>query len=187
MMPASRAFLEEDTMQECEEALERTNNDIARRVQELVQVRLINYLPISANPIIGPPLILQAINVIAARGTRLEPAECRKFDVFTRTLQSLQSRFDGSDFISELMSNIIAYAREDESLVNSMSDWRKNATTTYSLASAGGNRIKAGWNNLVHQRPRLFLRLMVHLDYALCTGGPPAEKDFPEELRRGVT
>lgn len=182
MIPASRVFLEEDLVEECEEALEVSNSDIARRMQELVQVRLVKYIPISATPIIAPPLCLQAINVAASRGTRLEAVESRKLDVFTRTLQSLQQRFDGSDFCAELMQNIIGFARDDETLTRSMTDWRKNGNSRSTPTTPG--QIKVGWNNLVHQKPRLFLRLMMHLDHAVCTGGPPQEKDFPAELRR---
>ncbi|EGP84666.1 unnamed protein product [Zymoseptoria tritici ST99CH_1A5] len=42
----------------CKEALESTDNDISRRTQELVQVKLVQYLPLSANPNIGRPPIL---------------------------------------------------------------------------------------------------------------------------------
>lgn len=182
MIPASRIFFEEDLVEECEEALEISNTDIARRMQELVQVRLVKYIPISANPIIGPPLALQAINVAASRGTRLEAVESRKLDVFTRTLQSLQERFAGSDFCAELMQNIVGFANDDDALTRSMTDWRKNGNNKSEPTTPG--QIKVGWNNLVHQKPRLFLRLMLHLDHAVCTGGPPQEKDFPVELRR---
>lgn len=182
MITASRPFFEEDLVEECEEALEVSNTDIARRIQELVQVRLVKYLPISVNPIIGPPLALQAINVAASRGTRLEAVERRKLDVFTRTLQSLHERFNGTAFFAELMHNIIGFASDDEALTRSMTDWRKNGSCKSAPARPG--QIKVGWNNLVHQKPRLFLRLMMHLDHAVCTGGPPQEKDFPAELRR---
>lgn len=182
MIPGSRALFDQNLVEDCEEALEESNTNIAMRMQELVQVRQVKYIPISAAPMIGPPLVLQAINVAASRGTRLEAVEGRKLDVFTRTLQSLQERFDGSDFCAELMNNIVGFARDDDALTRSMTDWRKNGHNRSAPTTPG--QIKVGWNNLVHQKPRLFLRLMMHLDHAVCTGGPPQEKDFPAELRR---
>lgn len=47
-----------DITEACKEALESTDNDISRRTQELVQVKLVQYLPLSANPNIGRPPIL---------------------------------------------------------------------------------------------------------------------------------
>lgn len=89
------------------QAMEAANNDVSRRTQELVQVRLVKFLPISASAVLALPLILQAINVAAARGSGMEAVEIRRLDVFTRTLKSQQQNFDGSDFCADVLANIV--------------------------------------------------------------------------------
>lgn len=184
VFPASKNIF---SLDEAKDALEIANNDVSRRTQELVQVRLVQYLPISASAILALPLTLQAINVAAARGSGMEAVEIRKLDVFTRTLKSQQQNFDGSDFCADIMGNIIAYAQDDEKFVTSMMTWRDNKDVNGgSMAghAPGQSKIKLDWGNLVYKRPRLFLRLVLYLDHAFCTGGPPSDEDFPQELQR---
>lgn len=139
-----------------------------------------NLLPISVTPLMGPPLLLQAINLGAVRGTQMESVESRKLDIFTRTLGSSRERFRGSDFLYNVLRNMTAYAEDDEKFMVAMKNWRRGSEDT--VAHNGGQRqIRP---NLVCQRPRLFLRLMTHLDRAFCTGLPPEETDFPQGLER---
>ena len=51
---------------------------------------------------------------------------------------------------------------------------------------AQGGKLKLDWGNLVFKRPRLFLRLVLYIDLALSTGGPPQDEDFPPELQRSA-
>ncbi|PPJ58621.1 hypothetical protein CBER1_03495 [Cercospora berteroae] len=183
LLPASRSLIDEDTIEESVEALEDANADIMRRIKELIQTRLLDSLPVSIVPLVGPPLLLQAINLAAVRGTHLEATESRKLDIFTRTLESCRERFRGSDFVFDLLMNMIGYAQDDEKFMSAMSNWRRSSKDVdYSTSSH--TRIKLDWSNLVCQRPKLFLRLMVHMDLAFCTGHPPDESDLPEGLRK---
>ena len=183
LVPASRSLLDKDTIEEAVEALEDANGDIMQRTRELVQVRLLNLLPISVTPLMGPPLLLQAINLSAVRGTQMEAVESRKLDIFTRTLESSRERFHGSDFVYNVLRNMIAYAEDDEKFMVAMKNWRRDSED--SVTHNGGQRqFRLDWSNLVCQRPRLFLRLMMHLDRAFCTGLPPEETDFPQGLQR---
>lgn len=52
--------------------------------------------------------------------------------------------------------------------------------------SAQGGKLKLDWGNLVFKRPKLFLRLVLYIDLALSTGGPPQDEDFPPELQRSA-
>ncbi|KAF7190102.1 Cutinase transcription factor 1 beta [Pseudocercospora fuligena] len=176
------------SLEEAREALEIANNDVSRRTQELVQVRLVKYLPISASAVLALPLILQAINVAAARGSGMESVEIRRLDVFTKTLKSQQQNFDGSDFCADVLANIVAYAQDDSKFVTSMTAWKSDNKDTNGHASGGPpqGKIKLDWGNLVFKRPRLFLRMVLYIDHAFCTGGPPQEEDFPAELQRGA-
>lgn len=186
ILPAAKNLF---SLEEAHEALQIANNDVARRTQELVQVRLVQFLPISASAILALPLILQAINVSAARGTGMEAVEIRRLDVFTRTLRTQQQSFDGSDFCADVLGNVVAYAQDDAKFVSSMSNWRENGKDTNgsaSLSNGSQQKIKLDWGNLIYKRPRLFLRLVLYLDHAFSTGGPPQDDDFPAELQRGA-
>ncbi|EME44834.1 hypothetical protein DOTSEDRAFT_52274 [Dothistroma septosporum NZE10] len=175
------------SVERARELLESSNKDIGQRVQEFVQVRLVKYLPISASAFIGIPLVLQAVNLAAAHGSKAEAAENRRLQIFMRTLQAQQERFDGSDFCADVLSNIVAYAQNDEKFQSSMANWRGgrngNASGATSPSSSEHVKVKLDWANLVHRRPRLFLRIMLYWDHALCTGAPPQDSDFPLVLR----
>ncbi|EME47341.1 hypothetical protein DOTSEDRAFT_50761 [Dothistroma septosporum NZE10] len=176
-------------LEEAHEALQVANNDVSRRTQELVQVRLVKFLPISASAVLALPLILQAINVSAARGSGIEAVEVRRLDVFTRTLKSQQQSFDGSDFCADVLANIVAYAQDDSKFVSSMTTWRDGKDANGGAAANsgnGGHKVKLDWGNLVYKRPRLFLRLVLYLDHAFSTGGPPRDDDFPAELQKSA-
>lgn len=186
--PNARALFSVD---QARESLEISNKDVGQRIQEFVQVRLVKYLPISASAFIAIPLVLQAVNVAAVRGAKTEAIENRRLQIFTRTLQAQQDHFDGSDFCADVLSNIVAYALKDEKFQSSMANWRDgrngSANDSSSVSSSSGQgKVKLDWANLVYRRPRLFLRLMLYLDYALCTGCPPQENDFPLVLREGT-
>lgn len=184
-IPASRDLI---SLEACQEASVTAFNDIGKRTQELVQTRLAQYLPISASAYIALPLLLQAVDVAAVRGTELEAVEARKLDVFSRVLRSQEQNFDGSQFCREILSNIVAYVQSDQSFLDWISAWRDERRSNGSSASVShrvehARRTKLGWANLILKRPQLYLRLLLNLDFALCTGGAPKEDDLPEFLQ----
>jgi hypothetical protein len=186
VFPTAKALF---SIEDVREALKSANNDVSRRTQELVQVRLVQFLPISASAILALPLILQAINVAAARGTGMEAVEKRRLDIFTRTLKSQQQNFDGSDHCADVLANVVAYAQDDSKFVSSMTAWRdgkseQNGRILPSPSVQG--KIKLDWGNLVFKRPRLFLRLILYIDLAMSHGKAPTDEDFPPELQRGA-
>lgn len=195
--------------------LQAANTDLGRRFQELVQLRVMKDLPTTATPFLAPPLILQvsssaqsvqvlsasqhnsnpeqAINVTASRGLSTESNEARHLDIFTRTLKSQRSRYDGSEFLIDVLNNVISYARQNEDLTTSMNTWRKsssgddgpsNGDNSSEDDSRQNPMRRLDWNTMVRKQPKLLLRLMFHLDYALRTWGVPQENNFPPSLRR---
>ena len=173
---------------EAKDALATANNDVTRRTQELVQVRLVKYLPITASAALALPLVFQSTNAAASLGSGMESSESRKLDVFTRMLKCQQQNFDGSDFCDDVLENVLAYARADGKFIGAMTNWRsgKEAGSKSSSTTSGKSSLKVDWANLTQKRPRLFLRLVLQLDLAFCTGGAPVDEDFPPELRRGM-
>lgn len=158
-------------------ALEPAMDDISVRVQELLQVRLTQYLPISASAFIALPLILQAINVTSARGMETqESVERRRLEVFTKTLESQRLHFDGSDMIADVLTNIVAYANDEKFL----------SSTESALPRAHGKR-SLQWPELLQRHSRMVLRVLLRLDGTLCNGFIPGEDEYPSQLRRSTT
>lgn len=102
-----------------------------------------------------------------------------------------QKLYDGTDFVFELIENILKYADEQHqgNLTDLQTRKANNGSSHASRAGTPGHQPKPSrqplaWRELLVRRPRLYLRLVLHLDVALCAGVPPEEKDFPPELRR---
>lgn len=175
-------------LEACQESSVTAINDLERRTQEFVQTRLARYLPISASAYLSLPLLLQAVNVSAVRGTELEAGEARRLDVFTRVLKSQEQCFDGSDFCTETLSNIVAYVQQDEKFLEWIAVWRDESQINGRAAAVSdstakqSSRVKLGWASLLRKKPRLCARLLLHLDFALCTGTAPREDDLLPEL-----
>ena len=73
-LPAAKSLI---SIEEARDSLQLANHDITQRTQELVQVRLVKFLPITSSALLALPLVLQAINVAAARGSGSERSEMR--------------------------------------------------------------------------------------------------------------
>ncbi|WPG99844.1 Cutinase transcription factor 1 beta [Acrodontium crateriforme] len=182
-------------LENSQEIIKKAISDTTTRTTELLQVRLVKYLPISAAAFLSLPLLLQAVNICAARGTLDEPVELRKLDVFTKTLRSQQSSFEGADFCKDLLVNIMSYAEEDEQFTakRAWHEGGEDPSQSVEPSSAHSDdgetshvKRKLTWEQILHRRPRLFLRLILFLDVALCTGNAPKESDFPSVLRRNA-
>ena len=173
------------SLEACQEASIAAITDIGKRTQELVQTRLAQFLPISVSAYITLPFLLQAIDVAAVRGTELEAVEMRKLDVLSRVLHSQEQNFDNSQFSRKILASIVAYAQNDQSFLDWIESWRNERSGNVSLGTVNNKdksrkRTKLGWANLLLKRPQLYLRLLLNLDSALCTGSAPKEEDVLE-------
>ena len=183
-IPTSREHISLET---CRESSVAAINDVGRRTQELVQTRLAQFLPISVSAYMALPLLLQAVDVAAVRGTELEAAETRKLDIFSRVLRSQEQNFDGPEFCREILSNIVAHAQNDQSFFDWVAAWRDERRSNgqsgvVNRTDNPARKTKLGWANLILKRPHLYLRLLLNLDFALCTGSAPKEEDLLPEI-----
>lgn len=156
--------------------------DLACR-QEFLAARLTEYLPISISAYIALPWLLQAITVAAVSGTDIEATEARKLDIFSRVLKQQEANFDGSKFCTDVLGDIIAYVRNEQRFVTWIAEWRQNRESdgywmTVDSPKTHHNNIKLNWSNLIRTRPKLYLRLLLHLDFALCNGRNPQDEDL---------
>jgi hypothetical protein len=44
------------------------------------------------------------------------------------------------------------------------------------------SNIRLNWANLILSQPKLYVRLLLHLDFALCNGRAPKEEDLLSHL-----
>ena len=154
-------------------------DDFEMPLQELVQARLAQYLPISVSALLTLPLTLQAINLTAARGAGIqESRQHRRLELFVRVLEAQRLHFHGSDFISEVQDNIVAYAKDEQLLsIGGRDRDMRNLSSTQ-----GQTRQHIQWPELVLRRPRPLLRILFRLDHTLCTGSISPQNVFLSEL-----
>lgn len=183
-----RAFLPLDSLRhELVDAIA----DTTERTKELVQLKLARLLPISVSAILALPFILHALSVRAAVDGVGDALARRQLAVYTKTMRLQQALYDGTDFVYLILENVQNYAKE-EHLEKLMEDEPPKHGGAKPVATRStdpppelhASRARLAWVELMVRRPRSYLRLILHVDVALCTGHPPNENDFPRELRR---
>lgn len=180
IFPSHAALFQQEASKE---AIKKVMANTTERTTELVQVRLTKFLPISASAYLSLPLTLQAINRNAARGTFRERVESRKLDVFIKTLSVQQTSFEGPDFCSDLLHNIMSCAEEDERFEVDEAWLQAGSPFSAESVESTPTRRKLSWEEILYERPKLFLRVLYYLDMAHCMGCAPTESDFPPSLR----
>lgn len=60
----------------------------------------------------------------------------------------------------------------------------KNRPHSHNSTNANALRHSFAWQALLLRKPKLYLRLVLHVDVAFCEGRTPEEGDFPGALRR---
>lgn len=102
-----------------------------------------------------------------------------------------QNLYDGTDYVFDIIQNIEKYADEERLGLlleneNANESSRGSSTPKSSTPNVPPKPLRQpfAWRGLLLRKPRLYLRLVLHVDVALCEGMPPQEHDFPTELRR---
>ena len=119
----------------------------------------------------------------------------RQLSIYTKVMSMQQKLYDGTDYVFEMIDNIQRYAEEERMglILDTEGSNDKNSktggSTTPTSTSASIQQTKPmrqpyAWRALLLKRPRLYLRLVLHVDVAFCEGTTPQEHDFPPELRR---
>jgi len=137
------------------------------------------------------PLLLYALSVKAATTEAANAVAHRQLSIYTKVMKLQQALYDGTDYVCEMLDNIQRYADEEKIglvLEHSQDKESKTGTDTPTSTTASVStkplRQPYAWRGLLLRKPRLYLRLVLHVDVAFCEGSPPKEHDFPPELRR---
>lgn len=137
------------------------------------------------------PLLLHTLS-LKASSTEVEGAVARRqLAIYSKAMNLQQCLYDGTDFCYEIIENIQRYADQEQlglflDTENGDGSGSKKVTSkpTTPAVPAKASRQSLAWRGLLVRKPRVYLRLVLHVDVALCEGAPPKEHDFPAELRR---
>ncbi|KAK7403503.1 hypothetical protein QQX98_010733 [Neonectria punicea] len=143
--------------------------DINECHRELLRLGLIQWLPISAIGFILLPLVLNILDIKLAPPTKTDMAQSsgttqQQLNILIQFMKVYWPRFDGIEWVSEIIRHIISLAQLDGSKVQ-----RKSSSIN--------------WADIFAFQPRSYLRLVLALDLSLSKGRLPQDWDFPVKLR----
>ncbi|KAF7556014.1 hypothetical protein G7Z17_g1754 [Cylindrodendrum hubeiense] len=157
------------TIFETRRELQNATSDITECHKELLHLGLIQWLPSSAIGFILLPLILNILDIklLQPMGTDIDRSletTQQQLNVLIQFMKVYWPRFDGIDWVSEIIRHIVSLAQLDDSKVQ-----RKNSSIN--------------WADIFVFQPRSYLRLVLALDLSLSKGRLPQDWDFPVKLR----
>lgn len=149
--------------------LQDATSDIAECHKEILLLGLARFLPNSAIGFIVLPLVLNILDVKlcppTADGMHQTSATTQhQLNVLIQLVRAYWTRYDGIDWVTEIVRHIIGLAQLDESRLE-----RKFSTIN--------------WADIFAFQPRSYLRLVLAVDLSLSTGRLPQDGDFPVKLR----
>ncbi|KAI1136084.1 fungal-specific transcription factor domain-containing protein [Hypoxylon sp. FL0543] len=153
-------------------------------LKELIQLRLVRWLPISAVACTALPLVLHIIDVKLSSqnknkssSTNLDPnqaAKQQRLNILIEVMKTYQPQYDGVDYISETIRHIINISRLDTPASNGGFP---------SFCADGKQSQISDWTDILASQPGYYLRLAMTMDLCFSKGRLAEESDFPANLR----
>ncbi|KAH7142098.1 fungal-specific transcription factor domain-containing protein [Dactylonectria macrodidyma] len=151
--------------------LQDATSDIIECHKELLRLGLTQWLPSSAIGFILLPLMLNILDVKLSPPPRTELDQTQtsgtrpqQLNILIQFMRVYWPRYDGVEWVSEIIRHIIELAQLDEAKVR-----RKTSSVN--------------WADIFAFQPRSYLRLVLTLDLSLSKGRLPDDWDFPIKLR----
>ncbi|KAK6859768.1 fungal specific transcription factor domain-containing protein [Apiospora arundinis] len=153
--------------------LQNAASGVTECLQELIQLKLARWLPISAVPCTALPLVLHIIDVKLSsfRQNKTSPEELVKqnrLNVLVEAMKTYTPQYDGCDYVSETIRHIMTLAQLD---------------TPTPLPAASTTSTISNWTDILASQPGCYLRLAMTMDLSFAKGRLPEESDFPASLR----
>ncbi|KAI1392693.1 fungal-specific transcription factor domain-containing protein [Hypoxylon trugodes] len=155
-------------------------------LKELLQLRLVRWLPISAVACTALPLVLHIIDVKLSSQNKTKPgntadsdphlaAKQHRLNILIEAMKTYQPQYDGVDYISETIRHIINLAQLDApaSAGGGISGLRND----------GKQANISDWTDILASQPGYYLRLAMTMDLCFSKGRLVEESDFPANLR----
>ncbi|KAK8075193.1 fungal specific transcription factor domain-containing protein [Apiospora hydei] len=161
------------TIYENRHELQEAASGVTECLQEVIQLKLARWLPISAVPCTALPLVLHIIDVKLSSFRRSQPApdelvKQNRLNVLVEAMKTYTPQYDGCDYVSETIRHIMTLAQLD-------TPTPLPATSTTSTIS--------NWTDILASQPGCYLRLAMTMDLSFAKGRLPEESDFPASLR----
>ncbi|KAK8072040.1 hypothetical protein PG996_005388 [Apiospora saccharicola] len=161
------------TIYENRQELQEAASGVTECLQELIQLKLARWLPISAVPCTALPLVLHIIDVKLSSFHRSQPSpeelvKQNRLGVLVEAMKLYTPQYDGCDYVSETIRHIMTLAQLD-------TPTPLPATSTTSTIS--------NWTDILASQPGCYLRLAMTMDLSFAKGRLPEESDFPASLR----
>ncbi|KAH7145476.1 fungal-specific transcription factor domain-containing protein [Dactylonectria estremocensis] len=159
------------TIFETRREVQDANLSITECHKELLRLGLVQWLPSSAIGFILLPLVLNILDTKLSPPPRLELDKSQasgitqqQLNILIQFMKVYWPRYDGVEWVSEIIRHITNLAQLDESKVR-----RKSSSIN--------------WADIFAFQPRSYLRLVLALDLSLSKGRLPQDWDFPIRLR----
>lgn len=143
--------------------------------EELVQLKLARWLPVSAVACTALPLVLNILDVklsssakknAAVDSTTASSLKQYRLNILIEAMKIYQPQYDGVDWVSEIVRHIVNLAQLDST-----------------NAQSSSNSKITDWTDILASQPSSYLRLALALDVSLSKGRLPEDGDFPVKLR----
>ncbi|KAI1413261.1 fungal-specific transcription factor domain-containing protein [Hypoxylon sp. FL1857] len=153
-------------------------------LKELIQLRLVRWLPISAVACTALPLVLHIIDVKLSSQNKNKPsptnsdphqaAKQQRLNILIEAMKTYQPQYDGVDYISETIRHIINISRLDAPA----------STGGFpGFCGDGKQSTISEWTDILASQPGYYLRLAMTMDLCFSKGRLAEESDFPAKLR----
>ncbi|KAG4261452.1 hypothetical protein FPRO03_11469 [Fusarium proliferatum] len=161
-------------LQQTKSKIEDAALGITENLEELIQLRLERFLPISIAAYIAVPLVLHILDVRLAKRPLQIAQKQGKLNVYVETMKTMQKLYDGVDDVWTFIRTAIDYAtiqdaeNETSSLNGSCIDADGFLGSKSQLTK--DNEYAKDWGNVLVMEPVLYFRLSRTIDHSLALG-----------------
>ncbi|KAL4803989.1 hypothetical protein BDV18DRAFT_162399 [Aspergillus unguis] len=148
-------------------------------VKELLQLKLIKYLPITAVAYIALPLALSILDVKLSLTDVQSATRQRRLQIFAEAMKSLQAYYDGTDRVSDAIERLVHHLAAAPGPSSSF----EGHTRQQPSRQTKQKHPVSEWSDILDRLPGCYLRIAVTLDLAISTGEYPDEQAFPAWLQ----
>ncbi|KAH6668929.1 fungal-specific transcription factor domain-containing protein [Halenospora varia] len=161
-------------------------------LKELMQLKLAKYLPISVVAYAAFPLVLHVLDVKLSTTESQTSRKQRRLNIYTEAMKVLQSQYDGTDEVADIISTMTNYISLERPIQSSRLNINRDSTEFHqngsgpravSLKTIKNSKAIKDWGDVLLCRTNLYLRLAITIDLSLSKGRFPDDADFPRSLQ----
>lgn len=165
---------------------------ITENLKELIQLKLVKHLPISVVAYAALPLVLHVLDVKLSATESQTARKKRRLDIYTEAMKGLQSQYDGTDEICEIIRRMVDYMSvENPTRGRRFNSSQDKTVFQHDISSPKPSPLEPSmppkvvndWGDVLLRQPTLYLRIALTIDLSLSKGYFPDDTDFPTALQ----